>query len=164
MTQTTAYERTWSTRLSDAEYMLDALAPAARKLGVLWEEDACDFFDVTQGVSRLQTMLAPHGENAARRSNLSMLLLTAPGETHAFGADMAAELFRREGWRVERGDSSQLARLRQRPFDALGVSCACKRAYAAMPKFLAAARAQRARQDAYRRRRRPVHCSSSNGS
>jgi len=134
------FERVWSTRLSDACFLLDVLAPAARRLGAMWEEDACDFFAVTQGLIRLQAMLArlrqPH-----RRASLTMLLLTAPGETHAFGADMAAELFRREGWQVERGDSTRLARLSERHFDALGVSCGCDRGYAALPDFLCAARA-----------------------
>lgn len=32
---------------------VDLLAPAARRLGVLWEEDLCDFLDVTIGLWRL---------------------------------------------------------------------------------------------------------------
>jgi hypothetical protein len=142
-TATAAFERAWSARLSDGRFMLDVLAPAARRLGAMWEEDACDFFAVTQGLTRLQAMLARLRLRQAprRRSEPTLLLLTAPGETHAFGADMAAELLRREGLRVERGDSTRLARLSQRRFDALGVSCGCDRAFAALPEFLASARA-----------------------
>jgi methanogenic corrinoid protein MtbC1 len=137
------FERVWTTRLSDARLMLDVLAPAARRLGEMWEEDSCDFFAVTQAVGRLQSLLArlQLRQQPRRRADPTMLLLTAPDETHAFGADMAAELFRREGWRVERGDASRLDRLAERHFDALGVSCGCDRAYAALPDFLKAARA-----------------------
>jgi methanogenic corrinoid protein MtbC1 len=139
------FERGWATRLPDAQLMFDVLAPAARQLGTMWEEDACDFFAVTQGVTRLQAMLARLRLRQAprRRADPAMLLLTAPGETHAFGADMAAELFRREGWQVERGDSTRLAQLSERRFDALGVSCGSDRVYPALPEFLAAARAAR---------------------
>ena len=136
------FERAWAAGLSEARLMLDLLAPAARRLGAMWEQDLCDFFAVTQGLSRLQAMLSQLrlGEAPRRRADPTMLMLTAPGETHGFGADMAAELFRRDGWRVERGDSTRLAWLSERHFDALGVSCACDRAYAALPAFLAAAR------------------------
>ena len=136
------FERAWAACLSEVRLMLDLLAPAARRLGTMWEEDVCDFFAVTQGAARLQAMLSRLrlSEAPRHRADPTMLLLTAPGETHGFGADMAAELFRREGWRVERGDSTRLARLSERHFDALGVSCACDRAYAALPAFLAAAR------------------------
>ena len=34
-----------------ARLLLDLLAPAARHLGALWEEDACDFLAVTRGAS-----------------------------------------------------------------------------------------------------------------
>jgi hypothetical protein len=137
------FERAWAGGLSEARLMFDLLAQAARRLGTMWEEDACDFFAVTQGLARLQAMLSRLrlGEAPRRRADPTMLMLTAPGETHGFGADMAAELFRREGWRVERGDATRLARLSERHFDALGVSCACDRAYAGLPAFLAAARA-----------------------
>ena len=127
---------------SDSRLMLDVLAPAARRLGSMWEQDSCDFFDVSQSLDRLTALLSGlrAGEQPARRAGPAMLLLTAPGETHAFGADMAAELFRREGWRVERGDASQLFRISQPKFAALGVSCACVRARDALPRFLAEAR------------------------
>ena len=35
---------------------LDLLAPAARYLGEMWEEDLCDFTDVTIGLGRLQVL------------------------------------------------------------------------------------------------------------
>ena len=127
---------------SDSRLMLDVLAPAARRLGASWETDDCDFFDVSRALDGLTALLSGlrRSEPPRRRAAPEMLLLTAPGETHAFGADMAAELFRREGWRVERGDAGRLARISERAFAALGVSCACERAREALPAFFQEAR------------------------
>lgn len=129
---------------SESRLMLDVLAPTARRLGALWEEDACDFLTVSHALDRLRVLLCELELRAEprRRAAPAMLLLTAPGETHAFGADMAAELFRRDGWEVERADSRGLRLFAKRRFAALGVSCSCERALADLPGFLAAARAQ----------------------
>ena len=37
--------------------MVDLLAPAARLLGEYWEDDRCDFVDVTMGLWRLQEVV-----------------------------------------------------------------------------------------------------------
>jgi hypothetical protein len=36
---------------------LDLLAPAARRLGELWARDACDFAELTTGLTRLHAVL-----------------------------------------------------------------------------------------------------------
>ena len=36
---------------------LEVLAPAARRLGTLWEQDACDFAQLTLGLTRLNALL-----------------------------------------------------------------------------------------------------------
>lgn len=87
---------------------LDLLAPAARYLGEMWEEDLCDFTDVTIGLGRLQKML--HEVNADFESyknpvsnGLHILLVPTPGEQHTFGLAMVAEFFQRAGWEVTGG-------------------------------------------------------------
>ncbi len=82
------------------------LAPAARKLGVLWESDSVSFVDVTIATGTLQRLMhfvaleldaPPLITDSAR----SILLFPEPGAEHTFGAAMAARLFERAGWRVD---------------------------------------------------------------
>jgi methanogenic corrinoid protein MtbC1 len=87
---------------------LDLLGPTARCLGDMWNEDLCDFTQVTVGLWRLQQIvrdLSPafaelsEPRDQARRA----LLVPVPGEQHTFGLFMVAEFFRRAGWDVWAG-------------------------------------------------------------
>jgi MerR family transcriptional regulator, light-induced transcriptional regulator len=87
---------------------LDLMAPAARCLGELWEQDLCDFTDVTIALSRMQQLLrelAPAFETEAepQPNTRSALLVAAPGDQHTFGVFIVQEFFRRAGWRVRGG-------------------------------------------------------------
>jgi len=87
---------------------LDLLAPAARLLGEMWEEDQCDFTDVTLGLGRLQKMLHEVNADFEKYKNpvsngLHILLAPTPGEQHTFGLAMVAEFFQRAGWAVTGG-------------------------------------------------------------
>jgi MerR family transcriptional regulator, light-induced transcriptional regulator len=87
---------------------LDLLAPVARYLGKLWDEDLCDFTEVTMGLSRLHRVLRELSPAFSRSGDSSpngrrVLLLPAPGEQHTFGLVMVAEFFRRAGWDVAGG-------------------------------------------------------------
>ena len=82
---------------------LGLLAPAARLLGVCWEDDVCDFTEVTIGLRclhavchALEPRFAPVGQ--AARSGRRILLAPAPGEQHGFGLTMVEQFFRRGGW------------------------------------------------------------------
>lgn len=82
---------------------LNVLAPTARRLGRLWEEDRSDFADVTVGVGRLQQMLhdfegAFQSEAAAWLPAQRVLLMPAPEEQHTFGLFMIGQFMRRAGW------------------------------------------------------------------
>lgn len=82
---------------------VDVLAPAARRLGELWELDECDFVDVTMGLWRLQEVMR---DIAARSPEItapfaeprSALFAPMPGDDHSFGAQMIEEVFARAGW------------------------------------------------------------------
>jgi methanogenic corrinoid protein MtbC1 len=90
---------------------LKLLAPTARHLGELWNEDLVDFTQVTIGLGRLHRvmrdltassqsgMLQPHDDHR-------VLLVPAPGEQHTFGLAMVAEFFRRAAWIVWSGAPS----------------------------------------------------------
>ncbi len=83
----------------------DLLAPAARRLGELWEEDINDFIDVTRGFSHLQQIVNEfstefRNESRTPISSRRALIMPLPGEQHSFGASLVGEHFRHEGWRV----------------------------------------------------------------
>ena len=77
---------------------LDMLAPVARLLGVLWEEDRCTFTDVTLGLARLHQVLHEIGrrdlvDTQPRRNPRKAYLVPSPGEQHTFGLSMLEEFF-----------------------------------------------------------------------
>lgn len=112
---------------------LDLLAPAARKLGEMWEQDECDFLDVTMGLWRLQEVMrevaarspVEHGGLATPRS---ALFSPMPGDHHNFGTLMIEEVFARGGWRSEALIKPErrelLDRLARQPFDLIGLTLA----------------------------------------
>lgn len=107
----------------------DLLAPAARHLGALWEEDACDFLAVTAGLGRLQAvarMLCARLEGEPPLRGRSVLLLPCPGETHLFGLALVASAFREAGWAVETAEAGAGAATLARDFhDVVGLTLAC---------------------------------------
>lgn len=87
---------------------LELLAPAARYLGELWEQDLCSFTDVTVGLGRLQQVLRDNSAHLPEVTTSSqsgrpkrVLLLPCPGEQHTFGLFLVAEFFHRAGWEVQ---------------------------------------------------------------
>jgi methanogenic corrinoid protein MtbC1 len=110
---------------------LDLLAPAARLLGRLWEEDLRDFTEVTVGLGRLQHLLqelspAFGAEVQFPPNARRALLMPAPGDQHTFGLAMVAEFFSRSGWEVASGDihspTNAVDMARQQWFDTIGFS------------------------------------------
>lgn len=120
-----------ATGISLETVYLDLLAPAARRLGELWEEDRCDFCDVTVGLLRLQQLvyeLEPgfRHEHPGSAQGRRMLLMPAPGDQHTFGLFMVGEFFLRAGWNVHTEPESTLQRVvkivRENWFDIAGFS------------------------------------------
>jgi methanogenic corrinoid protein MtbC1 len=81
---------------------LHVLAPAARQLGEMWEEDACDFVDVTMGLWRLQELV--HCLSSRQPAPCSVdeapdaLFGAVAGEQHMLGVRIVEEFFARAGW------------------------------------------------------------------
>ena len=128
---------------------LDILAPAARYLGELWENDACDFVDVTMALWRLQEIvheLAARLPGAAehRGGERRALFAPMPGEQHGFGSLMVEEFFRRAGWTTasEPGASEAelVALVGQRWFELVGLTVACADNIEALPRVISALR------------------------
>ena len=83
-------------RASIEQLFQDLLAPAARRLGELWDEDINDFMDVTRGFSRLQHIVSEFSvefknESRAPISSRRALIMPLPGENHTFGAALVGE-------------------------------------------------------------------------
>jgi len=115
---------------------LGILTDAARRLGTMWEEDRCDFTQVTISMGRLQQVvrnlspvfqIAPIPRPRAQR----VLLLPAPGGQHTFGLVMLAEFFCRAGWHVAGGPTvgahEVIETVRNGWFDVVGFSIGAER-------------------------------------
>lgn len=113
--------------------LLNLLAPSARLLGEMWENDTTDFANITLAISRLQRILRHVGEAFApdNASGGTVLLTIGGGEQHSFGMAMVAEFFRQDGWHVCTGpfaSTEELAVLvRERWFDFVGFSVGSER-------------------------------------
>jgi methanogenic corrinoid protein MtbC1 len=84
---------------------LSLLAPAARELGLLWEEDECDFMQVTVGLCRLHQLLRElspefRSECGEQKLERNILLAPVPGDQHIFGIALVAQFLRKAGWEV----------------------------------------------------------------
>jgi len=94
-----------------ATLYLDLLAPAARRLGEMWDTDEVSFADVTIGVCRMHQVLLEFTRcfDATTKNgddSQTALIAPAPGEQHTFGLFMVMEFLRREGWTCYSGTPS----------------------------------------------------------
>ncbi|MEO1000624.1 MAG: cobalamin B12-binding domain-containing protein, partial [Pseudomonadota bacterium] len=109
------------------------------------------FVDVALGVGQLQALMrfvsiALDRPELPGISARSIIIGTAPGETHVFGASMAAEFFRRAGWDVETalaGGPETLARaVAARPVDVVGIALNSRDSEPALTETIATLRAR----------------------
>lgn len=115
--------------------ILELLAPTARHLGALWEQDHLSYVDVTLGLSRLQQVLRVYGPRLGAdvpqdKPHHRILLAAMPGEQHTFGLSIVEEFFRRDGWDVtaeaKLSRLDLLARAREEWFDVVGLSASAE--------------------------------------
>lgn len=120
--------------VSTESILIDLLAPSARKLGKMWEEDTCDFVDVTVGLWRLHEVMRECTFTSQTQFDPtdtphSALFTPMPGEQHNFGTLMVEEVFANAGWKTEvlleprRHELIHL--LAERPFDVVGLTVSC---------------------------------------
>jgi blue light- and temperature-responsive anti-repressor len=106
------------------------IEPTGRAMGDAWLADECSEIDLTIGLSMLQ--LAAHAVRSSpcpgtiRGSRFSILLATAPGETHMLGTSVLADQLTDAGWRVEmafpKTESELISQLRAFAPDAMDLS------------------------------------------
>jgi len=85
---------------------LGYIAGASHRLGEMWETDQVSFIDVSLGTGRLYRILRGLRHAVAPvllrgRTRSPALFALVPGETHALGIEIAADLFRRDGGEVD---------------------------------------------------------------
>jgi MerR family transcriptional regulator, light-induced transcriptional regulator len=128
---------------------VDLLAPAARRLGTMWDEDRCDFVDVTMGLWRLQEVLRELSSrmpalHAVVSEATSALFAPFPGELHSFGPVLVEDIFRRAGWATELlpdcSTPDLLDCLARRSFDMIGLTVSCDANIERLPSLILAIR------------------------
>lgn len=131
--------------LSVEELCRDYLAPAARRLGLLWDHDRLSFTEVAMATARIQSILRrmPNGRVVARPSKgLGAVFAAVPGEMHTLGVMMTADLFRRRGWDISLfvglAHDDLMARLIRDDRPVVGLSCSGDHSYPALRRLLAA--------------------------
>ena len=113
--------------------LVDLLAPTARLLGEYWEDDRCDFVDVTMGLWRLQEVVHEISGRLPARSapagGRRALFAPIPGDQHSFGTVVIDDIFRRDGWQTDRLSDPDTADLLKRAaedwFDIIGLTVSC---------------------------------------
>jgi len=122
------------------------LAPTARHLGELWEQDLCDFVEVSVGIGRLQTLLSELSQNQAPAPDLRRraLLISTQKDQHVFGLDIVASFLRFSGWDtlIEKGlcadDNAQTAA--QNWFAVVGVTMSREASFDSVARVIASVR------------------------
>lgn len=113
------------------QMMLGLLAPAADKLGVLWETDNLSFVDVTIATGTLQRLMHfvavdLDTEPLVSQKERTMLMVQEPGAEHTLGASVAARFFERAGWYVDYTPGATrntlLDQARRRAYDVIALS------------------------------------------
>ncbi|MEM7610490.1 MAG: cobalamin B12-binding domain-containing protein [Pseudomonadota bacterium] len=128
--------------LRDTEHSLvqiyqHLLAPAAARLGEMWEDDLCSFAEVTIAITKIRHIfiatapLFPVAFNEDTGDAPAILLTTVPGEQHTFGLYLAVEMFRAANWSVWSGTPRSMTELvglveRER-YDVVGLSVSASR-------------------------------------
>ncbi len=129
--------------------MVDLLAPTARLLGEYWDEDRCDFVDVTMGLWRLQEVVheiasRTPAERAGASRTYRALFASMPGDQHSFGTVVIDEVFRRGGWSTERISDAETSDLLQAAagdwFDLIGLTISCECHIGTLPSIIVALR------------------------
>jgi methanogenic corrinoid protein MtbC1 len=127
---------------------LELVAPAARRLGALWDDDQLDFVQVTLGLCGLQQIvqrLGPTCSGAEPASPASRALLASlAGDHHTLGLRLVGDLFRRGGFEATdlpaAPQAEIIAAVRREPFDLFGLSVACDDGIGHAASIIAAAR------------------------
>lgn len=129
---------------------LELIGPAARQLGHMWEQDLCDFTEVTCGLVRIHEITHRLGyeyQNGPQLAGdrLRIMLASAPGSQHFLGLTIVSDFFRKAGWdvviEISHSEKELLHAVRNEWFDVIGISCATDAQLKTLPVLLRALKA-----------------------
>ena len=129
--------------------LVELLAPTARALGIMWENDDVDFIDVTMGLWRLQEIVhelaaRSPGAVANRGGDRRALFCVMPGEQHSFGTIVVDECFRRQGWETRcitnLTEHELMTLVSERWFEIIGLTVSCDHHIDELSRFIRALR------------------------
>ncbi len=129
--------------------LVELLAPTARRLGSFWEEELCEFVDVTMGLWRLQEIVQELSgrlptQPAPAEPALRALFVTMPGDKADMGTATVDAMFRREGWLTDHLGQAEthdlLNRVSNDWFDIIGLTVSSDCDIARLPPIIAALR------------------------
>ena len=124
---------------------LELVTPAARQMGLLWEQDLCDFTHVTCGLAIMHQMIYRLGYESPAGQSMEgeverVMLACAPGSQHFLGLTIVADFFRKAGAEVVLEISSTESELERAVanewFDVLGISVALEAQLTALPSLI----------------------------
>lgn len=128
---------------------VELLEPTARYLGDMWEQDECDFIDVTLGVARLQQLLAVFNEThtvSRLDERRHVLMAMTPGNQHSFGVAILERFLLAAGWQVQTelsGTAEEIVDVaRKRWFAVVGLTMGSERQTGCLTSTIAQIRAQ----------------------
>ncbi len=131
--------------------LLSYLAASARRLGEWWDDDRVSFTDVTIGASRiyaimrgLRHVLAPVQGGVHASAQNHAVFASVPDEIHTLGVTMAADLFRKHGWRIDLKvgltHDDLVEALRHSECPVIGLSASGPRSLVALARLIVAVR------------------------
>jgi MerR family transcriptional regulator, light-induced transcriptional regulator len=131
--------------LAHDRIFLELITPSARHLGVLWEQDLCDFAQVTCGLAMMHQMIyrlgyeSPAGPRDTGDSE-RVMLACAPGSQHFLGLTIVADFFRQAGAEVileiSSSESELLRAVANEWFDVVGISVALQAQLLILPELI----------------------------
>ena len=129
---------------------LELIAPAARQLGLMWEQDLCDFTEVTCGLVRMHEITHRLGFEYQNGPQLGgdvqrIMLASAPGSQHFLGMTIVSDFFRKAGWdvviEISVSEKELLHAVNNEWFDVIGISCATETQLKTLPSLIRALKA-----------------------
>ncbi|MCE2783073.1 B12-binding domain-containing protein [Limnohabitans sp.] len=129
---------------------LELIAPAARQLGLMWEQDLCDFTEVTCGLVRMHEITHRLGFEYQNGPQLGgdvqrIMLASAPGSQHFLGMTIVSDFFRKAGWdvviEISLSEKELVHAVNNEWFDVIGISCATEAQLKTLPGLIRALKA-----------------------
>ena len=129
---------------------LELITPAARQLGLMWEQDLCDFTEVTCSLVRMHEITHRLGfeyQNGPQYGSdvPRIMLASAPGSQHFLGLTIVSDFFRKAGWdvviEISVSETELVHAVSNEWFDVVGISCATEAQLNTLPGLIRALKA-----------------------